>query len=152
MRDLSVQEAIGRHGSGRLAASMLVGALACVACILAVPSPATAGTYPMYQCSSSVPTVAPGWSVYESTSLAGQELSNSCASAGAIGDYVFEPGDPGGVRWTGARKAHGRSPRAADAEGSPTYHPNYTPTTPHIDGLGGGASWVPRCEHHVTIW
>jgi hypothetical protein len=101
MRNLSVEEAIGRRESGRLTVLLLVGALAGAVCLLAAPSLASAGTYPMYQCGAGTSAVAPGWSVYDSTTLTNQEISNSCSSGGAIGDEVFEPGDPGGVTENG---------------------------------------------------
>ena len=60
MRKLSVEEAMGRRESERLAVSMLVGVLAAAACLLAAPSPASARTYPMHQCAPGTPAVSPG--------------------------------------------------------------------------------------------
>ena len=50
---------------------------------------ASAGTYPMYQCSAAVPAVSPGWSVFSNNTQADTVLSNSCSAGGSIGDYVF---------------------------------------------------------------
>jgi hypothetical protein len=50
---------------------------------------ASAGTYPMYQCSAAVPAVSPGWSVFGNDTQAVTVLSNTCSAGGSIGDYVF---------------------------------------------------------------
>ncbi len=50
MRNLSVEEAMGRRESGRLAVSTLLGVLAAAACLLAAPSPASAGTFTALSC------------------------------------------------------------------------------------------------------
>src|ERR1700731_3903827 len=97
MRNLSVEEAIGRRESGRLAVSMLLGVLAGAACLLAAPSLASAGTYPMYQCAPGTPAVSPGWSVYGINTEASTVLSNTCSSGGAIGDSVASNEQGGAV-------------------------------------------------------
>ena len=56
---------------------------------------ASAGTYPMYQCSPGHPAVAPGWSVSEAETGSSTVLSNTCAVNGAIGLYVYANGTPG---------------------------------------------------------
>lgn len=59
---------------------------------------ADAGTYPMYQCTPSNPSVSGGWSVYSFQSEASTVLSNGCsASGGTLGDYVFSHGQAGAV-------------------------------------------------------
>lgn len=68
---------------------------------LAHPASATAGTYPMYQCSASHPNVAPGWSVFKNQTNASTVLNNSCPGGGVIGDYVFSHGQPGAVEENG---------------------------------------------------
>jgi hypothetical protein len=57
---------------------------------------ASAGTYPMYQCSAAVPAVSPGWSVFGNDTQAVTVLSNTCSAGGSIGDYVFT-NEQGGV-------------------------------------------------------
>jgi PKD repeat protein len=101
MRGLSIEEAIGRRGSGRLVVSMLVGVLAGVACLLAAPSLASAGTYPMHQCAPGTPAVSPGWSVYGYDTDASSVLSNTCSSGGAIGDSVASNEQAGAVTENG---------------------------------------------------
>jgi len=77
-----------------------VGLLA-AACLLAAPSPASAGTYPMYQCAHGTPAVSPGWSVYGYNTEASTVLTNDCGS-GALGDYVFSNEQPGAVTENGS--------------------------------------------------
>ncbi len=101
MRDLSVQETIGRRETRRLAVLMLLGVLAGVACLLAAPSLASAGTYPMYQCAPGTPAVSPGWSVYGINTDASSVLSNTCSSGGAIGDSVASNEQAGAVTENG---------------------------------------------------
>lgn len=79
-----------------LCASSSIGAAS------AFPASAIAGTYPMYQCAASHPGVAAGWSVFRSTTNASNVLQNSCASGGAIEDYVFSHGEPGAVEENGS--------------------------------------------------
>jgi hypothetical protein len=102
MRNLSVEETIGWRESGWLAVSMLLGVLAGVACLLAAPSLASAGTYPMHQCGAGTSAVAPGWSVYGINTEASTVLTNDCGSAGALGDYVFSNEQPGAVTENGS--------------------------------------------------
>jgi hypothetical protein len=80
------------------------GLFALIACatILACCAPAMAGTYPMYQCAPGAPAVSPGWSVYGFDTLASTVLTNSCASGGRIGDYVFSNGQAGAVTENGS--------------------------------------------------
>ena len=101
MRGLSIEEAIGRRESGRFAVSMLVGVLAAAACLLAAPSLASAGTYPMHQCAPGTPAVSPGWSVYGINTDASSVLSNTCSSGGAIGDSVASNEQAGAVTENG---------------------------------------------------
>jgi hypothetical protein len=56
----------------------------------------------MYQCSVGHSTVAPGWSVYSFGTIASTVLSNSCATNGVIGDYVFSNGQAGAVTESGS--------------------------------------------------
>ncbi len=56
----------------------------------------------MYQCAPGTPAVSPGWSVYGYNTDASTVLSNSCSSAGAIGDYVFSNGQAGAVTENGS--------------------------------------------------
>jgi hypothetical protein len=84
MRGLSIEEAIGRRGSGRLVVSMLVGVLAGVACLLAAPSLASAGTFTALSChgpsGSGIGTY--GWAVGTPT---GEYITygDGCAGGGA---------------------------------------------------------------------
>jgi hypothetical protein len=77
-------------------------ALAVPIAAVAGASTAVAGTYPMYQCSSSDESVAPGWSVFEGTNtVVGVSFSNTCQSGGVIGvepsgGRVTEDGDNNG--------------------------------------------------------
>ena len=61
----------------------------------------SAGSYPMYECSSSHPTVAPGWSTYSFGTIASVVLTDTCATNGMIGDYVFSNGRTGAVTESG---------------------------------------------------
>ncbi len=81
--------------------TLAVGVLASAACLLAAPSPASAGTYPMYQCAHGTPAVSPGWSVYGYNTEASTVLTNDCGS-GALGDYVFSNEQPGAVTENGS--------------------------------------------------
>jgi hypothetical protein len=69
---------------------------------LAIAPAAVAGTYPMYQCGSLTPAVAPGWSASGADTQASTVLSNGCADGGAIGDYVFSNGQAGAVTENGS--------------------------------------------------
>ena len=75
--------------------------LAGVACLLAAPSLASAGTYPMHQCAPGTPAVSPGWSVYGINTDASSVLSNTCSTGGAIGDYVASNEQAGAVTENG---------------------------------------------------
>ena len=101
MRNLSVEEAIGWRESGWLAVSMLLGVLTGAACLLAAPSLASTGTYPMHQCAPGTPAVSPGWSVYGINTDASSVLSNTCSSGGAIGDSVASNEQAGAVTENG---------------------------------------------------
>jgi hypothetical protein len=97
MRNLSVEEAIGRRESGRLAVSMLVGVLAAVACLLAAPSLARAGTFTALSCHDAAGSGIGrrGWT--EGTS-SGEYITfgESCANGGA-GSFGLTMGpDPRG--------------------------------------------------------
>jgi hypothetical protein len=88
------------HKAGRRIA---MAALACAALATAMlPAAASAGTYPMHQCSAGVPAVSPGWSTYGSTTLASTSLSNNCSAGGMLGDYVFSNGQSGAVTENGS--------------------------------------------------
>src|ERR1700683_361803 len=63
--------------------ALAVGALA----LVSVPA-ASAGTYPMYQCSPGTEAVSPGWSVFGYNTNASTVLWNTCSTGGAIGVYV----------------------------------------------------------------
>ncbi len=69
--------------------------------LIAAPA-ASAGTYPMYQCGTNTPSVAPGWSVYGINTQASTVLSNGCSAGGTIGDYVFSNGQAGAVTENGS--------------------------------------------------
>jgi hypothetical protein len=57
--------------------------------VLVLVSSASAGTYPMYQCSPGAEAVAPGWYVAAaSDTKAVTVLTNSCSTGGALGDSV----------------------------------------------------------------
>ncbi len=76
---------------------LVAGALA-----LVLASPASAGTYPMYQCSPGAEAVSPGWYVAAaSDSSAATVLTNNCATGGALGDYVSSNETPGLVTENG---------------------------------------------------
>lgn len=77
-------------------------ALAASAIALAGVAPASAGTYPDYQCAPGAWAVSPGWSVYANSTIASTVLSNSCSTGGSIGDYVFTNGQPGDVTENGS--------------------------------------------------
>jgi hypothetical protein len=91
----------GRRGA-RIRAAITFGALAAAACLLAAPSLASAGTYPMHQCAPGTPAVSPGWSVFGNGTNASTVLTNSCSSGGSLGDYVFSHGTPGAVEEDGS--------------------------------------------------
>ena len=82
--------------------SMIAVLLAGAACLLAAPSLASAGTYPMYQCAPGTPAVSPGWSVYGYNTDADTVLSNTCSTGGSIGDYVFSDEQAGAVTENGS--------------------------------------------------
>lgn len=76
---------------------LVVGPLA-----LVVVSPASAGTYPMYQCSPGAEAVSPGWYVAAaSDTKATTVLTNNCSTGGALGDYVSTEESPGLVTENG---------------------------------------------------
>ncbi|MGP8242272.1 MAG: hypothetical protein ACLQQB_10995, partial [Solirubrobacteraceae bacterium] len=81
---------------------MIAVLLAGAACLLAAPSLASAGTYPMYQCAPGTPAVSPGWSVYGYNTDADTVLSNTCSTGGSIGDYVFSDEQAGAVTENGS--------------------------------------------------
>jgi hypothetical protein len=56
--------------------------------VLGLVSSASAGTYPMYQCSPGAEAVAPGWYVAAADTKAVTVLTNSCSTGGALGDSV----------------------------------------------------------------
>lgn len=70
--------------------------------LLCVVRDARARSYPMYQCSPGHATVAPGWSAYSFGTVASAVLTNTCATSGMIGDYVFSNGQPGAVTENGS--------------------------------------------------
>ncbi|HLB21184.1 MAG TPA: hypothetical protein VK605_03700, partial [Solirubrobacteraceae bacterium] len=76
--------------------------LLALALALALAPTARAGSYPMYQCSPGTPTVSPGWSTYGFQTTASTVLSNTCASGGSIGNYVFSNGQAGAVTESGS--------------------------------------------------
>ena len=76
-------------------AAPLATLLGTLAATLTLASAASAGTYPMYQCSSGHPAVAPGWSVYGADTTSTTILSNTCGVGGAIGLYVYANNIPG---------------------------------------------------------
>ena len=82
----------------RLGASFI--AVTLVSLVFAIH--ANAGTYPMYQCISGHPAVAPGWGVFSAQTNASTVLRNNCSSGGAIEDYVFSHGEPGAVEEDGS--------------------------------------------------
>ncbi|HTZ62659.1 MAG TPA: Ig-like domain-containing protein [Solirubrobacteraceae bacterium] len=71
------------------------------AVLLIGASCARAGTYPMYQCTASDPSVSAGWTAYSYDSDASTVLSNNCSSADSLGDYVFSNGQAGAVTENG---------------------------------------------------
>lgn len=93
-----------------------VALLGCVG-ILAAASSALAGTYPMYQCSASHPNVAPGWSVYGADTTSSTVLSDTCASGGAIGLYVYANNVPG--EFTNAAPGGGSVGLGVNVDGPP---------------------------------
>lgn len=80
----------------RRARFALVVASVLLAASVMLTASASAGTYPMYQCSTAVPAVSPGWSVFGNNTQADTVLSNTCSASGSIGDYVFT-NEQGGV-------------------------------------------------------
>ncbi len=77
--------------------TLLAGALA-----LILVSPASAGTYPMYQCSPGAEAVSPGWYVVAASDTnAVTVLTNNCSAGGALGDYVSSNESPGLVTENG---------------------------------------------------
>lgn len=67
--------------------AVIVVALICSVMAMA-PGTAQAGTYPMYQCSASHPTIASGWTAFTYLSNAAASLASTCASGGSLEDYV----------------------------------------------------------------
>jgi hypothetical protein len=90
------------HAHGHRCVQTAVGVLAGVACLLAAPSLASAGTYPMHQCAPGTPAVSPGWSVFGVNTDADTVLSNTCSTGGSIGDYVFSDEQAGAVTENGS--------------------------------------------------
>ncbi len=81
----------------------IAGAAVCVLLVLAMPAAsASAGTYPMSQCSAAVPAVSPGWSTFGNNTNANTALSNTCSAGGSIGDYVFTNEQAGVVTENGS--------------------------------------------------
>ncbi len=75
----------------------------CVLLVLTMPAAnASAGTYPMSQCSAAVPAVSPGWSTFGNNTNANTALSNTCSAGGSIGDYVFTNEQAGVVTENGS--------------------------------------------------
>lgn len=62
---------------------------------------ARAGTYLMYQCSASAPSVADGWSVFKAETQANASVVNTCPSGGRLGIYVYTDGQAGAVTESG---------------------------------------------------
>ena len=102
MRNLSVEEMPGRGRGSTGGMSLVAVLLAAAACLLAAPSLASAGTYPMHQCAPGTPAVSPGWSVYGINTDASSVLSNTCSSGGAIGDSVASNEQAGAVTEKGS--------------------------------------------------
>jgi hypothetical protein len=78
---------------------------------------ASAGTYPMYQCSGAHPNVAPGWSVYGADTTSSTVLSDTCDSGGAIGLYVYANNVPG--EFTNAAPGGGSVGLGVNVDGPP---------------------------------
>ncbi len=76
-------------------------ALAAGTLALVSASVASAGTYPMYQCSPGTEAVSPGWSVFGYNTNASTVLWNTCSAGGAIGDYVSSDEQAGAVTENG---------------------------------------------------
>ena len=76
--------------------ALAVGTLA-----LASAPAASAGTYPMYQCSPGTEAVSPGWSVFGYNTNASTVLWNTCSTGGAIGVYVSSDEQAGAVTENG---------------------------------------------------
>src|ERR1019366_8237951 len=89
------------HEHGHRCVQIAVVVLASAACLLAAPSLASAGTYPMHQCAPGTPAVSPGWSVFGVNTNASTVLSNTCSTGGAIGDYVASNEQAGAVTENG---------------------------------------------------
>jgi hypothetical protein len=96
---------LARTRGVRSAASVLwrsgLGALAASAIALAAASAASAGTYPMYQCTPGNPAVSPGWSVFGVNTITSSVLWNTCSTGGAIGDSVASNEQVGAVTENG---------------------------------------------------
>ncbi|MFZ1153868.1 MAG: hypothetical protein WAN93_03075 [Solirubrobacteraceae bacterium] len=80
---------------------LLAPAIAAVIVGLVGPPVAGAGTYPMYQCSTSHRNLAAGWSVFSNNTAATNVLRNTCSSGGPIEDYVSTEQHSGTVRENG---------------------------------------------------
>jgi hypothetical protein len=76
--------------------ALAVGTLA----LMSAPA-ASAGTYPMYQCSPGTEAVSAGWSVFGYNTNASPVLWNTCSAGGAIGDYVSSDEQAGAVTENG---------------------------------------------------
>ena len=77
------------HSRRRAASTALAAAITLCCTTLTFTPTATAGTYPMYQCTSSLAAVSPGWSVIASETNASTILTDTCSVGGSISDYVF---------------------------------------------------------------
>ena len=84
---------------------------------LMLAASASAGTYPMYQCSGAHPSVAPGWSVYGADTTSSTVLSDTCGSGGAIGLYVYANNVPG--EFTNAAPGGGSVGLGVNVDGPP---------------------------------
>lgn len=71
----------------------------------------------MYQCSAAHPNVAPGWSVYGADTTSSTVLSDTCASGGAIGLYVYANNVPG--EFTNAAPGGGSVGLGVNVDGPP---------------------------------
>jgi hypothetical protein len=69
---------------------------------LASAPTATAGSYPMYQCTSGAAAVSSGWSTFAHNTNATTTLHNACSSGGTIGVYAFTNGQAGAVTESGS--------------------------------------------------
>jgi hypothetical protein len=73
----------------RTVSHLIMTVLATGVLLLLLVSSASAGTYPMYQCSPNAEAVSPGWYVTAGADTkATTVLTNNCSNGGALGDYV----------------------------------------------------------------